>query len=38
MPVLAYLYAALLVDFDKDGTFNVWEVNQDALIRERTPD
>ncbi len=30
--------ATSLVDFDKDGTFNVWEVNQDALIRERTPD
>ena len=30
--------ATAVVDFDKDGTFNVWEVNQDGLIIERTPD
>ena len=30
--------ATAVIDFDKDGTFNVWEVNQDGLIVERTPD
>ena len=30
--------ATSVVDFDKDGTYNVWEVNQDGIIRERTPD
>jgi len=30
--------ATAAVDFDQDGTFNVWEVNQDGIITERTPD
>ena len=34
----AQFIAIAVVDFDKDGSFNVWEVNQDGIIRERTPD
>ena len=30
--------ATAVVDFDKDGQFNVWQINQDALLVERTPD
>ena len=30
--------ATAVVDFDKDGQFNVWEVMQDGVVRERTPD
>lgn len=36
-----YEYTALataIVDFDKDGTFNVWSVNQDGQIKQVTPD
>lgn len=30
--------ATAVVDFDGDGTFNVWEITQDATVKERTPD
>jgi type IV pilus assembly protein PilE len=30
--------ATAVVDFDGDGTFNVWEVGPDGKILERTPD
>ena len=30
--------ATSVVDFDHDGTFNVWEVDQDGRVTERTPD
>lgn len=30
--------ATSVVDFDKDGTYNVWQVDQDGTIAERTPD
>ncbi len=30
--------ATSVVDFDKDGTFNVWEVNQNGFIAERVLD
>ena len=30
--------ATSVVDFDDDGTFNVWEVNETGIIREVTPD
>lgn len=30
--------ATSVVDFDKDGTMNVWEVGPDGKIAERTPD
>jgi len=30
--------ATSVIDFDKDGTFNVWEVTQDDIIKEKTPD
>jgi type IV pilus assembly protein PilE len=30
--------ATAVVDFNGNGTFNVWEVNQDGTINEVTPD
>lgn len=30
--------ATAVVDFDKDGVFNVWTVNQDGDIKQKIPD
>lgn len=30
--------ATSVVDFDNDGTFNVWQVDESGLIKEVTPD
>jgi type IV pilus assembly protein PilE len=30
--------ATSVVDFDGDGVFNVWEINQDKQLKEVTPD
>ncbi len=30
--------ATSIVDFDNDGTYNVWEVTEDGNIKETTPD
>jgi type IV pilus assembly protein PilE len=30
--------ATSVVDFNGNGTFNVWEINQDKTLREVTPD
>ena len=33
-----YATATAIVDYDDDGTFNVWEVKEDGIIREKIPD
>ncbi|MGD8782589.1 MAG: prepilin-type N-terminal cleavage/methylation domain-containing protein [Ignavibacteria bacterium] len=30
--------ATAVADFDDDGTYNVWEVNEDGIVKEITPD
>ncbi len=30
--------AIAIVDFDKDGVFNVWTIDQEGLLREEQPD
>jgi type IV pilus assembly protein PilE len=30
--------ATAVVDFDNDGTLNIWEVNESGVVKERTPD
>ncbi|HKI47504.1 MAG TPA: prepilin-type N-terminal cleavage/methylation domain-containing protein [Balneolales bacterium] len=30
--------ATSVVDFNRNGVFNVWEVTQDGMIKEKTPD
>jgi type IV pilus assembly protein PilE len=30
--------ATSVVDFNQDGNFNVWEMNQDKVLKEVTPD
>ncbi len=30
--------ATAVVDFDKDGVFNVWSINQDGTLKEEIPD
>jgi type IV pilus assembly protein PilE len=30
--------ATAVVDFDKDGTYNVWSINQDGVLKQEVPD
>lgn len=30
--------ATSIIDFDKDGTYNVWEVNEEGIIKQRVAD
>jgi type IV pilus assembly protein PilE len=30
--------ATSIIDFDNDGTFNVWQVTEDGIVKEVTPD
>jgi type IV pilus assembly protein PilE len=30
--------ATAVVDFDKDGTYNVWSINQEGVLKQEVPD
>ncbi len=37
-PSLFLARAVAVVDFDQDGEFNVWEIDQDGILVEKVPD